>query len=99
MYHWRWGVFLEPVSSGGGTYLDWIVSGLATTVAASLAGWVLALLVGTLMGVLRTVPSRALRAVAAVYVEVFRNIPLLVQLFIWYYRRPGAPPGRPRRPA
>lgn len=84
MYHWRWGVFLEPVPSGGATYLDWIVSGLATTVAASLAGWVLALLVGTLMGVLRTVPSRALRAVAGVYVEVFRNIPLLVQLFLWF---------------
>lgn len=85
MYHWRWGVLLEQVPSGGATYLDWILSGLATTVAASLAGWVLALVVGTLMGVLRTVPSRALRAVAAGYVELFRNVPLLVQLFVWYF--------------
>jgi glutamate/aspartate transport system permease protein len=93
MYHWRWGVLLEPVSSGGGTYLDWILSGLAVTVAASLAGWILAMLVGTLMGILRTVPSRALRAVAAVYVELFRNIPLLVQIFIWYYVAPDLLPG------
>lgn len=93
MYHWRWGVLLEPVSSGGGTYLDWILSGLAVTVAASLAGWILAMLVGTLMGILRTVPSRALRAVAAVYVELFRNIPLLVQIFIWYYVVPDLLPG------
>ncbi len=93
MYHWRWGVLLEPVSSGGGTYLDWILSGLAVTVAASLAGWVLAMLVGTLMGILRTVPSRALRTVAAVYVELFRNIPLLVQIFIWYYVVPDLLPG------
>lgn len=93
MYHWRWGVLLEPVSTGGGTYLHWILSGLAITVAASLAGWVLALLVGTLMGILRTVPSRVLRTVAAAYVEVFRNVPLLVQLFIWYFVIPELIPG------
>ncbi len=92
MYHWRWGVLLEPVSSGGGTYLDWILSGLATTVAASLAGWVLAMVVGTLMGIFRTVPSRALRGAAAVYVEVFRNVPLLVQFFIWYFVVPDLLP-------
>jgi glutamate/aspartate transport system permease protein len=85
MYHWRWGVFLEQVPSGGVTYLHWILSGLATTVAASLAGWCLALVVGTLMGVLRTVPGRVPRLVAAVYVELFRNVPLLVQLFLWYF--------------
>src|SRR5512142_1226719 len=93
MYHWRWGVLLEPVSSGGGTYLDWILSGLTTTVAASLAGWIMAMLVGTLMGVFRTVPGRALRALAAAYVEVFRNIPLLVQFFIWYFVVPDLLPG------
>ncbi len=94
MYHWRWGVLLEPVSSGGGTYLDWILSGLGITVAASLAGWVLAMVVGTLMGIFRTVPSRLLRAMAAVYVEVFRNVPLLVQFFIWYIVVPGLLPAR-----
>ncbi len=92
MYRWRWSVLLDQVPSGGATYLDWLLSGLLTTVAASLAAWVLALLVGTAMGVLRTVPSRALRAVAAGYVELFRNVPLLVQLFLWYFVVPDLLP-------
>lgn len=40
------------------------------------------------MGVLRTVPNRWLSAIAGLYVEVFRNIPLLTQLFIWYFVLP-----------
>ncbi len=94
MYHWRWGVLLEPASSGGGTYLGWILSGLTVTVAASLAGWALAMVVGTLMGIFRTVPSRLLRGIAAVYVELFRNVPLLVQFFIWYIVVPSLLPDR-----
>jgi glutamate/aspartate transport system permease protein len=94
MSHWRWGVLLEQVPSGGATYLDWILSGLGNTVAASLAGWALALAWGTLMGVLRTVPSRPLRALAAVYVELFRNVPLLVQFFLWYFVAPELLPER-----
>ena len=42
-----------------------------------------ALALGSLMGVLRTVPGKWLSGIAATYVEVFRNIPLLVQLFLW----------------
>lgn len=93
-YPWRWSVFLEPVPTGGGTYLGWILSGLGTTVALSLAAWVLALAVGTAAGVMRTVPSRAARAAAAAYVEVFRNVPLLVQLFVWYFVVPELLPAR-----
>src|SRR5919204_757175 len=93
-YHWRWGVFLEPVPSGGSTYLGWLVAGLETTVALSFLSWVIALAVGSVMGVLRTVPSRPLRAIATVYVEVFRNVPLLVQLFIWYFVVPELLPAR-----
>ena len=84
-YQWRWGVFLDPVPSGGATYLGWMLAGLRTTVQLSLTAWLIALVVGSLMGVLRTVPSRWLRGIATVYVEVFRNVPLLVQLFIWYF--------------
>jgi glutamate/aspartate transport system permease protein len=84
-YHWRWGVFFDPVPSGGATYLGWMLVGLRTTVQLSFTAWLIALVVGSLMGVLRTVPSRWLRGIAAVYVEVFRNVPLLVQLFIWYF--------------
>jgi glutamate/aspartate transport system permease protein len=87
-YHWHWGVFLNPVPSGGATYLGWMVSGLEMTVMLSLTAWVIALIVGTVMGVLRTVPNRWLSGIASVYVEVFRNIPLLAQLFIWYFVLP-----------
>ncbi len=45
----------------------------------------IALGLGSLVGVLRTVPNRLLAGFAAAYVELFRNIPLLVQLFIWYF--------------
>lgn len=84
-YDWRWDVFLEPAPAGGETYLDWFIAGAGTTAALSLTAWAVALALGTLLGVLRTVPSRGLRLVAAAYVEVFRNVPLLAQLFLWYF--------------
>lgn len=84
-YHWNWGILLSPVSTGEPTtYLGWLFSGFLVTIELSLAAWVLALIVGTVFGVLRTVPSRGWRALATVYVAIFRNIPLIVQFFIWY---------------
>lgn len=85
---WNWGVFLQPTPGGDATYLGWLLQGLAWTVALSLSAWAVALLVGTLLGVLRTVPSRWLRGLAGAYVEAFRNVPLLVQLFAWYFVAP-----------
>ena len=96
-YRWRWDVFFERVPFGDATYLDWMIAGLKTTVGLSIAAWIVALAVGSIMGVLRTVPSRLLSGIAAVYVEVFRNIPLLVQLFIWYFVIPELVPPRPRQ--
>ncbi len=87
-YHWNWGVFLARVPSGETSYLGWMLSGLETTLALSLSAWIIALVMGSVMGVLRTVPNRWLSGIAALYVEVFRNIPLLVQLFIWYFVLP-----------
>lgn len=92
-YHWNWSVFLNPAPSGNATYLDWMFSGLQMTVTISIAGWVIALIAGASMGVLRTVPSKGLARFAAAYVEVFRNIPLLAQLFIWYFVLPEILPG------
>jgi glutamate/aspartate transport system permease protein len=91
-YQWRWEVFLEPAPAGGTTYLGWMVAGLAMTVGLSLASWAIALGFGSLMGVLRTVPSRGLSTLAAAYVEGFRNVPLLVQLFVWYFVVPELVP-------
>jgi len=84
-YHWNWGVFFETVPTGDATFFDWLLSGLQWTVAVSLTAWVMALAIGSVIGVLRTVPNRWLAAFAAGYVEIFRNIPLLVQLFLWFY--------------
>jgi glutamate/aspartate transport system permease protein len=87
-YSWNWSIFLAPVPTGEATYLGWMLSGLQMTIALSLSAWILALMLGSIMGVLRTVPSRTLCAIAAAYVELFRNIPLLVQLFAWYFVLP-----------
>lgn len=90
-YHWNWEVFFQSAAKNQ-TYLDWLLSGALVTLAVGLAAWVIALVLGALLGVLRTVPNRPLRAIAATYVEVFRNIPLLVQLFIWYFVLPDLLP-------
>ncbi len=87
-YQWNWSIFSSPVPTGETTYFGWMLSGLQTTITLSLCAWVMALALGSLMGVLRTVPNKWLSGLAAAYVEVFRNIPLLVQLFIWYFVLP-----------
>jgi len=91
-YHWDWAIFLAETPSGSTTYLGWLMSGLEVTLALSLSAWVIALIVGLFMGVFRTVPNRWLSGMATVYVEVFRNTPLLVQLFIWYFVLPELVP-------
>ena len=85
VYHWNWSIFFETVSGGDERYLDWLVSGLGWTLAVSLAAWALALAVGIPIGALRTVKRRWVVGLATAYVELFRNIPLLVQLFLWFF--------------
>jgi|SRR5450830_34359 len=86
-YQWHWNVFLQSAGDNA-SYLDWLFSGLGVTVALGLASWVLALAWGSVLGVCRTLPNRWLRLGAATYVELFRNVPLLVQIFIWYFAMP-----------
>ncbi|MEO5362627.1 MAG: glutamate/aspartate ABC transporter substrate-binding protein [Magnetococcus sp. DMHC-8] len=87
-YNWNWGVMLTRAPSGG-TFLDWLLEGLQWTVVLSLTAWIFALLLGILLGVMRTLSAHpVLVFIAAAYVEIFRNIPLLVQLFIWYFVLP-----------
>lgn len=91
-YNWDWGVFFKSTGVGQEIYLNWFVTGLGWTIAIALVAWVIALLLGTLLGVLRTVPNRWLSGIASAYVEVFRNVPLLVQLFLWYFLVPDLLP-------
>ncbi len=87
-YQWNWDVFLQPSATGDDTYLGWMFAGLKMTLTLSLSAWVIALLLGAVIGVLRTVPNKWLAGFATAWVELFRNVPLLVQLFIWYFVLP-----------
>lgn len=86
-YDWHWQVFLQP-ASGNDTYLDWLLAGMWTTIQMGVYGWVIAFILGSMLGVMRTVPNRLISGVATFYVEMVRNIPLIVQLFLWYYLAP-----------
>jgi glutamate/aspartate transport system permease protein len=87
-YHWNWHIFFEPEPSGSGTYLDMLLSGLLLTIETSLLAWIIALVSGSIVGVLRTLPSKAASWFSFCYVEFFRNMPLLVQLFLWFFVLP-----------
>jgi glutamate/aspartate transport system permease protein len=81
-------LLLESTPDGTGRYLDWVLSGLGWTLALALGAWIIALVVGTLGGVARTLPGGILPGIGRVYVEIFRNVPLLVQMFFWYFVLP-----------
>lgn len=81
-YNWNWGVLFEP------EYFGWLMSGLGWTVSVALSAWVIALVVGSLVGVGRTLPNKVVSTLCTSYVELFRNVPLLVQMFIWYFAVP-----------
>ena len=91
-YNWDWGVFFKSTGIGSETYLDWYIAGLGWTIAIALVGWIIALALGSLLGVMRTVPNRLVSGIATAYVEIFRNVPLLVQLFFWYFGVPALLP-------
>jgi glutamate/aspartate transport system permease protein len=82
----------QPAFSGGGIYLDWVISGIKWTLLVSILAWIIAFSAGSVLGVLRTTPLAWLRVPATIYVEAFRNVPLLVQMFIWYFVLPEIVP-------
>jgi glutamate/aspartate transport system permease protein len=87
-YNWNWNIFWQMSPDGTHTYLETLLAGLGWTIATALSAWVLALILGIAVGVARTLPQRALRALGNAYVELFRNIPLLVQMFLWFFVLP-----------
>jgi glutamate/aspartate transport system permease protein len=84
-YTWHWGVLLEKEPGGTGTYLQYLIVGLGWTLVTALAAWVIALALGSLIGTLRTTPYRWVVRLGNLYVEIFRNIPLIVQMFLWFF--------------
>jgi glutamate/aspartate transport system permease protein len=81
-YQFQWSVLWTS------PYLEWLLRGILTTLELTILGWALAATLGAVFGAARTMPSRLGRGVAAAYVEFFRNVPLLVWMFFWYF---GAP--------
>ena len=86
-YQFKWSVLWSGQSA------SWLLQGLITTLELSALAWLLAASLGILAGALRTVSFAPLRAAATFYVEFFRNVPLLVWMFFWYF---GVPPLLPR---
>jgi glutamate/aspartate transport system permease protein len=78
-YQFDWGVLWRPPYGG------WLLDGIVTTLEIASVAWVAAVLLGCVAGSLQTVPARPLRALATAYVEFFRNVPLLVWMFFWYF--------------
>lgn len=84
-YNWNWGVFFQEVPEGGTFYWEIMLSGIGWTLALSACAWIIAMSVGSVIGTIRTTNSPWLVRFGNGWVEFFRNWPLLVQLFIWYY--------------
>ena len=83
--NWDWKIFLAD-DGGGRTYLQWMFDAWGWTLAVAGASWVVAMVVGGLIGTLRTLPNSPwLTRLSNAWVELFRNVPLLVQIFIWYF--------------
>ncbi len=85
---WDWQVFLQD-TGGGETYLHWMLSAWGWTLSVASLALVVALVFGSLIGILRTTPSKGLVAFGNAWTELFRNVPLLVQIFLWYHVIPS----------
>ncbi len=82
---WNWGIFLEELPGGEQKYWQIIMSGVGWTLAVSACAWIIALLIGSVVGTMRTTDKPWLVRLGNAWVELFRNIPLLVQMFLWYF--------------
>ena len=91
-YHWHWGILWDVSPDGVHTYLQTLLVGAAWTLLTALAAWMLALTFGSVIGVIRTTPYPSLIRFGQAYVELFRNVPLLVQMFLWYFVLPELMP-------
>ena len=75
-------------SEQGSTYLAWLMQAWGTALSLALLALVVAMAAGVLMGILRTLPDRRLAFIGDAWTELFRNIPLIIQLFLWYFVMP-----------
>lgn len=86
-YHFNWSVLWTGQSG------QWLLQGIITTLEISALAWLFAVALGILSGALRTGALKPLSTLATFYVEFFRNVPLLVWMFFWYFAVPPLLPG------
>ena len=86
-----WSILVKPPFGGQ------LTDAILLTIEIAAYAWVAAMLIGLLVGIAREAPSAVVRWVAAAHVEIFRNIPVLVQLFFVYYVLPRLLPLHLRR--
>jgi len=85
-YNFNWSIIWTA------PYGEWMLQGIWTTIRLGLISWFIALFLGIIIGTFRVTPFRPLRVFGTVYTEIFRDIPLLVQLFFWYFAAPSILP-------
>ncbi len=85
-YNWDWSILLQPPNA------DLLIEGVGWTLAVTALSWTIALVVGSAIGTVRGLPWAPGRILAGAYVEVFRNVPPLVQLFLWFFVFPEIVP-------
>jgi len=91
--NWQWEIFLMDPGGKQPTYWEWMLSAWGWTISVSLLSLLVALSIGSIIGILRTLPdSPWLVRFGNAWVELFRNIPLLVQIFLWYHVIPALIP-------
>ncbi len=78
---WNWGIFLQQAPFGNTTLRAGCGAVFKLPSPSPSRHWIIAFLVGSLFGILRTVPNRFLSGIGTCYVELFRNVPLIVQFF------------------
>ena len=86
------GIFLEQIPDGDGPWWQSLASGLEWTLLVSALAWIVAFVLGSVIGVVRTTDRAWLVRLGNAYVELFRNIPLIVQFFLWFFVVPGVIP-------
>jgi polar amino acid transport system permease protein len=71
-----------------GQYLDWLISGVITTLELSIGAWLLAFAMAIALILIRMAPFKPCEWLVMVFVEYHQNVPILVQIFFWYFAAP-----------
>ena len=90
--HLEWGFFLRDIGDGETTYISWLFTAWGWTMSVAGCAWIIALVLGSIVGTLRTMHVLWISRLGNAWVELFRNIPLLVQIFLWYHVIPALIP-------